>query len=56
MTELIMAKYVVNGKVMIDDLRQVEDDIMGAHEPPATFFRFLCGPCHRKQDRVKSEA
>jgi hypothetical protein len=56
MTEVILAKYAVNGKVVIHNLKQVEADIMKAHEPHATFFTFLCEPCHRKHDRPQNEA
>lgn len=55
-TEVILARYAVNGKVVIDNLKQFEDDIMKAHEPYATFFTFLCQPCHQKQDRLQTEA
>ncbi len=48
--ETILTKYKAEGNSVICDLKTVENEIMDAHNPIESVFKFLCKKCHNIYD------
>src|SRR5688500_8427701 len=47
----VLLRHVLNGKLVINDLAQIEEEIWNEHKSPETFFRFICQKCHQEEHR-----
>ena len=52
----VLDNYLIDGKVAIDDILFVENQILEMHKPIQDTFIFLCRECHIKYDNTKRKS